>query len=220
MGLIDQSMSLLLIQAFMTVNKGGSMKKILSVIISGLVATSVMAADMKLPEPDKTNTTTLIQALENRHSDRVFSDKEIDDQTLSTILWAAYGVNREDGKRTIPTAMDKKDLNVYVFNKKGIWLYDANSNTLKQQSEENRLDLFQMQDYMKPVSTVLVYTGSTEDYAIMHAGSAYQNVELYAVANNMASIVRGFYDREKVPQVLGLPPGQRVIVSQAIGWKE
>lgn len=197
------------------------MKKTILFIMAGLMATSAMAADIKLPAPDKTSTTTLIQALENRHSDHEFSDKVIDDQTLSTILWAAFGVNREDGKRTIPTAMNKKDLNVYVFNKEGIWLYDADTNTLKQQSTENHLDLFKLQEYMKPVSTVLVYTGSTEDYAVMHAGSAYQNVELYtAAANNLASIVRGFYDRDKVAQALNLPAGQRVIISQAIGWRQ
>ena len=200
--------------------KGITMKKKISFMLLGLITTSVMAADIQLPIPDKTSATTLIQALENRHSDHEFSNKEIDNQTLSTILWAAYGVNRTDGKRTIPTAMNKKDLNVYVFNKEGIWLYDAISNTLKQQSNENHLDLFQLQDYMKPVSTVLVYTGSTEDYAIMHAGSAYQNVELYAAANNMASIVRGFYNRGKIPELLKLPEGQRVIISQAIGWKK
>ena len=182
--------------------------------------TSVMAEDIQLPIPDKLNATTLVEALENRHSDREFSDREVDKQTLSMILWAAYGVTRADGKRTIPTAMDKKDLNVYVFNKEGIWLYDADMNALRQQSNENHLDLFQLQDYMKPVSTVLVYTGSKEDYAAMHAGSAYQNVELYTAANNMASIVRGFYDREKVPEVLKLPNDQRVIISQAIGWKK
>ena len=93
------------------------MKKIIALTISGLVATSAIAADIQLPQPDKTNNTTLIQALENRHSDREFSDKVIDNQTLSTLLWAAYGVNRPDGKRTIPTALDKKDLNIYVFNK-------------------------------------------------------------------------------------------------------
>ena len=196
------------------------MFKTIGVIMAGIMATSVMAADIKLPAPDKTNTTTLIQALEKRHSDREFSDKAIDNQTLSTILWAAYGVNREDGKRTIPTALDKKDLSVYVFNKDGIWLYDASTNTLKQQSAENHLDLFRMQDYMNAVSTVLVYTGSTEEYAVMHAGAAYQNVELYAAANDMASIVRGYFDHEKVQEVLSLPAGQRVIISQAIGWKK
>ena len=188
--------------------------------MAGFMATSAMAADIKLPEPDKTNTATLVSALENRHSDREFSDKAVDNATLSTILWAAYGVNRADGKRTIPTAMDKKDLSVYVFNPDGIWLYDADSNSLKQQSAENHLALFKLQDYMQPVSTVLVYTGSSEDYAIMHAGSAYQNVELYAAANNMASIVRGYFEREKTAEVLKLPEGQRVIISQAIGWKK
>ena len=184
------------------------------------MATSALAADIKLPAPDKTNTTTLIQALEQRHSDREFSDKAVDNQTLSSILWAAYGVNRTDGKRTIPTALDKKDLNVYVFNSNGIWLYDANENTLKKQSSENKLDLFRLQDYMNAVSTVLVYTGSTEDYAVMHAGAAYQNVELYAAATNMASIVRGYFEHEKVSRALNLPAGQRVIISQAIGWKK
>ena len=196
------------------------MNKTIGMIMAGLMSTSVMAADIQLPPPDKMNATPLVQALETRQSDREFSDKVVDTQTLSTILWAAYGVNRADGKRTIPTAMDKKDLNVYVFNKDGIWLYDADANTLKQQSTENHLDLFALQDYMQPVSTVLVYTGSKDDYAAMHAGSAYQNVELYVAANNMASIVRGFYDRKKVPQVLKLPAGQRVIITQAIGWKK
>ncbi len=196
------------------------MLKTIGVLMVSFMATSALAADIKLPAPDKTSTTTLIQALEQRHSDREFSDKAVDNQTLSSILWAAYGVNRTDGKRTIPTALDKKDLNVYVFNSDGIWLYDANENTLKKQSSENKLDLFRLQDYMNAVSTVLVYTGSTEDYAVMHAGAAYQNVELYAAANNMASIVRGYFEHEKVAQALNLPAGQRVIISQAIGWKK
>lgn len=195
-------------------------KTIIGGIMAGFMATSAMAADIKLPAPDKSNLTTLINALENRHSDREFSDKADDNQTLSTVLWAAFGVNRPDGKRTIPTALDKKDLNVYVFNNDGIWLYDAAENTLKQQSSDNRLDLFKLQDYMQPVSTVLVYTGSGEEYAVMHAGSAYQNVELYAAANGMASIVRGYFEHEKVAEALNLADGQRVIISQAIGWKK
>ncbi|MBE6450270.1 MAG: SagB/ThcOx family dehydrogenase [Alphaproteobacteria bacterium] len=185
-----------------------------------LISNLAVASDIKLPIPDKTSKTTLIQALENRHSDHAFSDKDIDDKTLSSILWAAYGVNRADGKRTIPTAKNAKDLSVYVFNKKGVFLYDADENVLKEVSNENYLNLFNKQDYMKTVPVVLVYTGSQNDYAVMHAGSAYQNVELYTAANNMASIVRGFFDREKVSEVLNLSEGDRVIISQAIGWKE
>ena len=196
------------------------LKKICFLLFLLFVSAGVWAEDIHLPEPNKTGKTTLMQALEDRHSDRVFVDRDVDDVTLATILWAAYGVNREDGKRTIPTAKDTKDLNVYVFNKKGIWLYDADHNLLKQVSNQNRLELFQRQEYMATVPMVLVYTGSTSDYAPMHAGSAYQNVELFAAANGMSSIVRGFFDHKQVQRALKLPKGQRVIISQAIGWQQ
>jgi len=195
------------------------LKKWVIMMVACLISTGVMAEDIRLPEPNKTGKTTLMQALEDRQSSREFSDKEIDDNTLSTILWAAYGVNREDGKRTIPTARDTKDLNVYVFKKEGIWLYDADNNLLRQVSDQNQMALFQMQDYMNTVPVVLLYTGKDERYAAMHAGSAYQNVGLYAAANNMACIVRGFFDQEKVAEALKLSKGERVLISQAIGWK-
>ena len=195
-------------------------KPIIALFVGCLMSQIVFAEDIYLPEPNKTGKTTLMQALEDRHSDRTFADKPVDERTLSTILWAAYGVNRSDGKRTIPTALDKKDLNIYVFNCEGIWLYDATNNLLKQVSDQNKLNLFQTQDYMATVSTILVYTGSTEDYAVMHAGSAYQNVNLFAAANNMASIVRGYFDKAQVAEALSLPEDQRVIISQAIGYTE
>ena len=107
-------------------------KKICLLMMFLLMSQGVLAEDIHLPEPNKTGKTTLMQALEDRHSDRAFSDQQVDDATLATILWAASGVNREDGKRTIPTAKDTKDLNVYVFDQRGIWLYDADHNLLKQ----------------------------------------------------------------------------------------
>ena len=196
------------------------LKKICLLLMFSFVSVAVRAEDIHLPEPNKTGKTTLMQALDDRHSDREFIDRDVDEATLSTILWAAYGVNREDGKRTIPTAMGQKDLSLYVFNKNGIWKYEADSNLLKQISDQNQLGLFQKQEYMANVPVVLDYTGSTKDYAAMHAGSSYQNVELFAAANGMASIVRGFFDQEGVAKALNLPAGERVIISQAIGWKQ
>ena len=196
------------------------LKKICLLVVFSFVSVAACAEDIHLPEPNKTGKTTLMQALEDRHSDHEFIERDVDEATLATILWAAYGVNREDGKRTIPTAMDKKDLSLYVFNKNGVWLYEADSNLLKQISDQNQLALFHKQDYMTNVPVVLVYTGSFVDYAPMHAGAAYQNVELFAAANGMASIVRGFFDKEGVTKALNLPEGESVIISQAIGWKQ
>ena len=111
----------------------------------------LFAADIKLPAPDKSNQTTLIKTLENRKSCHDFLNKSIDNKTLSTILWVAYGVNRPDGKRTIPTAKNGKDLDIYVFNENGIYLYDAEKNLLLQKSKNNYLNLFNKQPYMKDV---------------------------------------------------------------------
>lgn len=194
--------------------------KVSLMLIFFLTNIYLFANDIKLPSPDKSNKTSLITALENRKSDRNFSDKEIDNQTLSNILWVAYGVNRSDGKRTIPTAKNNLDLDIYIFNKKGIFLYDAINNLLIEKSKKNYLNLFNLQDYMKNVSTILVYVGSNEDYSLMHAGSSYQNVELFTAANNMASIVRGYYNREKVTVALNLPKNKRVLITQAIGYKK
>ena len=52
----------------------------------------------------------------------------------------------------------------------------------------------------------------------MHAGSAYQNVGLYAASKGMHSVVRGYFDNDRVAKALNLENGERAIVSQAIGW--
>ena len=58
---------------------------------------SVMAHDdIRLPKPSLENNVTLMQALQNRHSSRNFADKQISDEVLSTLLWAADGVNRPE----------------------------------------------------------------------------------------------------------------------------
>ena len=176
--------------------------------------------EIKLPAPDKSNQTSLMQALSERQSDKDFINKKIDDKTLSTLLWSAYGVNRDNGKRTIPTALGKNDLQIYIADNRGTWLYDAENNTLLSIGNIDIRPHFQTQDYMKNVPVILIYVGSHEDYASMHAGSAYQNVELYVVANQMASVVRGHFNKEDVQKALNLPYDKRVIISQAVGYKK
>lgn len=196
------------------------MFKFLGVILmSTLIATNALAAgEIKLPLPDKVGKKTLMHAINMRKSSKAYINKEIDAITLGTILWAAYGLNRSTGERTIPTAMNQKDLSIYVTKKDGTYKYDANYHQLIPVSKEDLRPLFNTQDYMNNVPVVLIYTGSKEDYASMHAGSAYQNVGLFAAANEMGSVVRGYFDKEAVKAKLNLPEGERVIISQAVGY--
>jgi len=75
-----------------------------------------------------------MDALNDRHSSREFSDKELDQQTLSDLLWAAYGFNRED-KRTAPSANNKQEFTIYVLLKSGIYVYDAKENIVALKAE-------------------------------------------------------------------------------------
>lgn len=172
----------------------------------------------KLPAPVVSGGKPLMEAISERKTDRTFSAKEIDDQTLSDILYSAWGVSH-GGKRTIPTAMNKQELNVYVVRADGVWLYDGKENSLQQILTDDIRPFFAEQDYMKNVPLVLLYTGPDNQYAAMHAGSAYQNVGLYAAYRNLHNVVRGYFNKKEVAKALNLKP-EEVIISQAVGWGE
>jgi hypothetical protein len=69
-------------------------------VVVFLVFYSLLAelTPITLVPPNKTGGVPLLTALKNRKSDREFSDKELENQTLSDLLWAAGGVNREGWK--------------------------------------------------------------------------------------------------------------------------
>jgi nitroreductase len=80
---------------------------------------------IKLNEPNKTRGLPVMQAFALRASVREWSDKDLGLQDLSDLLWAADGINRPDGRRTAPSAMNAQDVDIYVFTKEGGYKYDA-----------------------------------------------------------------------------------------------
>ena len=199
------------------------MKKVMFLSAAfGLMGSMASAETIELPAPQINEDATLYQALMARHSVREYQQRPISRQMLSNILWVAYGVNRHDGRRTIPTAKNEKDLSIYITDDQGVFLYNAEQNNLEMISNQSLLGLFEGQNYMENVPVVLIYVGSKDDknWAVMHAGAAYQNVELYAATNNLGCVVRDLFDHQAVAEALGLPENQRVIVSQAIGYEQ
>lgn len=175
---------------------------------------SANAETLNLPQPDKTGGIPLMEAISKRQSVREFSAKEIDTQTLSDILYAAWGVSH-DGKRTIPTALNKQDLQVFVFYKNAIWKYDGIKIDLI--SETDLTPALALQDYVKDAPLTLIYTGSDTKYSPMNAAAAYQNVGLYCASRGLNNVVRGYINRDEIAKALKLPANE-IIVSQTIGW--
>ena len=89
------------------------------------------AQEAALPQPTQSSVAgSLTKALQDRRSTRTFTDATRSDQTLSDLLWAADGVNRKDGRRTAPSAMNRQDVTIYVGKADGTFRYDAAANRL------------------------------------------------------------------------------------------
>jgi hypothetical protein len=77
------------------------------------------------------------EALSARQSGRSFSDRAVELRRLSNLLWAAFGINREDGRRTAPSARNRQEIDLYVALESGLYLYDAAAHRLVQLLTEN-----------------------------------------------------------------------------------
>lgn len=182
---------------------------------------------IKLPQPDKTLKTTLISALQNRQSNRDFSEKAFSDQDLATLLWAANGVNRDNGKRTAPSAMDRRDIDIYVVRADGAYLWKPESNTLERRSEKDlRHAVAGQQDFVEkaPVSLVLVSDGAKfgdkpNNYGLADAGYVSQNICLICSAAGWATCPRASMDSATLAKELGLTERQVPMLNNPVGYK-
>lgn len=185
---------------------------------------------IKLPRPDVKGGIPLMAAINSRHSSRSFSDKALSDQTLSNLLWAANGINRADsGKRTVPSAMDKQEIDVYAALKDGLYLYNAKNNQLELIVDKDIRELTGKQPYVKEAALNLVYVAdmnkvageNNEDkliYAAADTGFVGENVYLYCASEGLQTVIRAFIDKDTLARAMGLKANQRIILSQTVGY--
>jgi len=198
------------------------MIKFVIFFLFSLLTSSLFAQDIQLPTPDKKGGKTLMQALSERKSSREFKEKELPNDVLSNLLWAANGFNRE-GKRTAPTANNRQELELYVVMKSGIYFYNA---------REHKLLLIKNGDYRKsagtqayvanaPVNILFVSDSgkaSGKNYAYTDCGFVSQNIYLYCASEGLATVVRGSYDKKALEELLLLPASQEVLLTQTVGY--
>lgn len=198
-----------------------------------MAATSCKAQDsIQLPEPSKNNNVTLMQALQDRHSSREFSDKQISDEVLSTVLWAACGVNRpNEGKLTVPSAMNAQDIQLYVVRKEGTYLYKAEDNSLQKVSGKDlRSAVASRQSFAAsaPVSLLLVSNHNKfaqqmpkeakDRMGVVDAGYVSQNICLACSALGLNTVPRMTMDSETLKKELSLGDNYDFILNSQIGY--
>jgi len=198
---------------------------------AALLATAVTAQELKpvvLPAPQTDGGRPLMQALKERKSTREFSGEKLPLQVLSNLLWAGFGVNRPDGRRTAPSAMNWQEIEIYVLAAGGTFVYDAAKNLLQPVANEDLRSLAGTQPFVATAPLNLVYVadltkvtgaaGQQELFTGADTGFIAQNVYLYCASEGLATVVRASVDREALGKALKLKPTQRIILAQTVGY--
>jgi len=184
---------------------------------------------IRLSNP-QTDRNPFLQLLMKRASVRAFSSEPLPGNVLSNLLWAAAGISRpESGRRTAPTASNRQEMDVYAATAKGLYLYEAKSNTLKLILAKDIREMTGKQPYVKDAAVNLIYVAdyakmnakSEEDrtiYAAAATGFISENVYLYCASEGLATVVRAFIDRPALAEVMKLRPDQKIILAQSVGY--
>ncbi len=184
---------------------------------------------VQLPPPQTKGGRPLMQVLSDRKSTREFGPGTLSPQTLSNLLWAAFGINRPDGRRTAPSAMNWQEVSIYVATPEGVYIYDAKDNALNPVLAGDSRAATGTQSYVKDAAVNLVYvsdlsnTGNAESseaqmYTAADVGFIAQNVYLYCASEGLATVVRASIDKPTLAKTLKLLPQQKIILAQSVGY--
>jgi nitroreductase len=204
------------------------MKLKLSILLAAILAGNLLAQYIQLPPPQKTGGMPLMEALAKRSTSRAFATNELSSQQISSLLWAAFGINRPDGKRTAPSARNFQETDIYVLLKSGAYVYSAASNKLDQVLTGDIRALGGMQAFVKDAPVTLVFVadlaksgGNTEgnrNFAYIDVGYISQNVYLFCASEGLATGARAMVDRKALGEKLKLRPDQLIILAQSVGY--
>ncbi len=184
---------------------------------------------ISLPPPDRQAGLPLMQALAQRQSCRDYKPDPLPLALLSGLLWAACGVNRADGGRTAPSALNAQEIDIFVALPEGAYRYDAAAHQLQLVAGADLRRVTGYQDFVDEAPMDLVYVanhprmslvpaGQREAYAHVAAGAITQNVYLFAASSGLATVIRAWIDRTAIADALGLSHDQQVLLSQTVGY--
>jgi nitroreductase len=176
---------------------------------------------VQLPKPQITAGMPLMQALARRQTTRAFLDQPLPAQTLSNLLWAAFGVNRpREAKpglgRTAPSAMNRQEVELYVLLADGVYVYEA---------EQNRLRPVAAVDVRTKINpgaahaavTIVYVVDAKLDFAQVDTGFIGQNVYLFAASEGLNAWFYALHGPD-VAAALKLPEGRKPLFGQSVGF--
>jgi nitroreductase len=185
---------------------------------------------IQLVRPQIGSGNPLMQLLWKRTSSRQFNPEPLPVEVLSNLLWAAFGINRPDGRRTAPSASNRQEIDIYAAMANGLYLYDAKKNLLIPVLAEDIRGMTGTQPYVKQAAVNLVYVadyskfGTAKEEAnkihlsAANTGFISQNVYLYCASEGLVTVVRDMIDKPTLATLMKLRPDQKIVLAQSIGY--
>lgn len=173
---------------------------------------------------------SLLQVLGQRRSNRIFSARAVPMPMLAHLLWAACGVNRQEtGQRTAPSAKNWQEIDIYVAQQDGLFLFEPAAGALCQLAQSDVRAATGWQDFVASAPVNLIYVADLvkmdqaqrweqKFFAALDTGYISQNVYLFCAAQGLATVARAWVDRPALAQTLGLRETQRIILAQTVGF--
>jgi len=205
-----------------------------AILIGLLLASSLGFAQaplpaVALPAPHRTGGRPVMEALALRATSRAFSPAELPAQELSDLLWAAFGINRADGRRTAPSAKNWQETDIFVLLKSGAYRYDAKANSLVPVVAGDIRERGGIQPFVREAPVTLVYvadlskTGSgplepRREMSAMDTAFIAANACIYCASEGLATGVRAYVDKAALGAKLGLGKDQVILLAQSVGW--
>ncbi len=203
-------------------------------LVLGLLGGYTAAAQEKILLPEPNIRGEFMEALKNRGTAKSFRVKDLSPQTLSDLLWAAFGVNDErTGRRTAASAFNVREMEVYVLTKDGGFRYDAVGRALERITGNDIRGVLNTQEYAKNAPVHLIYVADhsvsrakypawgqpmIEEYSTLHTGLISQNVYLFCAARGLGTVVRDIVHPEELRKLLKLDDSRSIIMSQTVGY--
>ena len=198
-----------------------------------LLPVGAASADVPLPAPQRSGGLGVFDALGSRAS-AVGADfasmKDVSLENLSTVLWAATGLNRGEKGWTVPMAMGMEPyVKIYVARADGTFLYDWRAHALKEVSKEDIRGRIGKQDFVAKAPCTLIFVSDSaalskkfkdddgEEFAAVAAGAMTQNVYLASGALGIGTrYIRSARDDE-IERILSLPDDDDVLCIMPMG---
>ncbi len=204
---------------------------------------SSLAEDLKpitLVKPQMDGGKSMLAALKERKTNRNISSEKLSPQTLSNLLWAAFGVNREDSPfrgpgRTAASASNSQEIDLYVALPEGVYLYEAIPHRLRpvvagdfrrrsgrRSAQQAPVNIFYVVDIAKYKKAPFQEPGLRDpevqkSYYYVATGLIAQNVYLFAASQGLAAHFHNC-DKRNTHTEFKLRPEQRVLFSQTVGY--